>query len=238
MLKKDVPSKVDGKHSRGIVTGGLIGGIIGVITASLYRIGMLAVPGLAPALGIIPLGPIISGTVLGIFIGAFIGGIITFYIFQSKSHQYDLDTNNVTTKKKATDNRDGIAKMQLREEQLDISKEKVQIGGVNMHKETFTEEKNITIPVTREELVIEKTVLDSGSHNKAEAHTEIIRIPISDERIDISKHKVELENVSVYNHKYQEKKNITETLKKETVKISTTGSAKVANEKISKNNKL
>lgn len=106
-------------------------------------------------------------------------------------------------------------KMQLRKEQMKISKDKIQTGEVSIHKEVLTKEENITVPVKQEELVIEKKVFDPQSHDESNAHTEIIRIPISKERIDIHKEPVILEDVSVSKHKYKEIKHITEMLKKE-----------------------
>jgi uncharacterized protein (TIGR02271 family) len=109
-------------------------------------------------------------------------------------------------------------KIQLREECLDISKEIVKTTTVNIHKETFTEEKTFTIPVSREELVIEKKFL-------AEDKTETIRIPIKEERVEIVKHPVALEDVTYHIEEFQENKCITEILKKEKLKVQTEGSA-------------
>ncbi len=111
-------------------------------------------------------------------------------------------------------------KFQLHEERLDISKEIVETTTVNIHKETFTEEKTFTVPVSREELVIEKKFL-------AEDKTEAIRIPIKEERVEIVKHPVALEDVTYHIEEFQENKFITETLKKERLKVQTEGSAVV-----------
>lgn len=111
-------------------------------------------------------------------------------------------------------------KFQLREERLDISKEIVQTAEVNFHKESFTEEKTFIVPVTREELVIEKRFLPEGK-------MEIIRIPIKDERVEIVKHPVALEDVTYHIEEFQENKSINEILKKEKLKVQTEGSATV-----------
>lgn len=181
--------------------------------------------------------------------GAAIGGIIGFII----TILYKLSTSTIITvtilgivagviidrlmvhnKTYNRDNADSDMKMQLREEQMKISKNKKQTGEVSIYKEVLTEEKNITIPIKREELVIEKTVFDSQSHNKSDAHTETIRIPISKERIDIHKQPVTLEEVSVSKDQYKEVKHITETLKKEMPHITIKGDAKIVNEEIDK----
>jgi stress response protein YsnF len=45
--------------------------------------------------------------------------------------------------------------LQAKEEQLHVSKEKVQTGGVDIRKEVHTEHKTIEVPVEREEVVVE-----------------------------------------------------------------------------------
>lgn len=176
MSMKDVPAKENIQFSRGIITGGSIGGIIGL----------------------------------------------------------NFDANSDSSSNQTKDDTAQITKMQLREERLDISKEKIQVGEVNIYKEVLTEDRNITVPVTREELVIEKKVPNFDSKNKSEVHTEIIRIPIAEERIDISKHRIELEDVSVYTQQSEDIKHVTETLKKEVLHIDSIGNAKVINKTISK----
>ena len=111
-------------------------------------------------------------------------------------------------------------KIQLREELLDITKEIVHTAEVNFYKDSFTEEKTFTVPVTREELVIEKKLL-------SEDKIETIRIPIKEERVEIVKHPVALEDVSYHIEEFQEDKCIEETLNKEKLRVQTEGSAKV-----------
>ncbi|UZQ48556.1 YsnF/AvaK domain-containing protein [Clostridium kluyveri] len=132
-----------------------------------------------------------------------------------------------TVSNKIPHNVDSSVNMQLRKEQMEISKDKIKTGEVSIRKEVSTEEKNITVPVKREELVIEKTVFDSQFHDKSDVHTETIRIPISEERIDIYKQPVTLEDVSVSNHQYNQVKYVTETLRKEVPHISTKAEEKI-----------
>lgn len=114
--------------------------------------------------------------------------------------------------------------LQIKEEQLHISKSWVQTGEVNVYKETFLEEKIFKVPVTREELVIEKKVPNSGECTVSE---QVLRIPLSEEKVEFTKHKVNLEDVSIYREQIQDIKHIEETLKKEQIKINTYGSANV-----------
>jgi len=52
--------------------------------------------------------------------------------------------------------------LRLREERLNVTKERVQAGEVDLHKEVVTEQKTINVPVTREEVVIERHAVTDG----------------------------------------------------------------------------
>ena len=139
----------------------------------------------------------------------------------SISTEYDMNVNTSTDK--LTEDPNSSLKLQIREEKLNIYKQWIQTGEVTMNTEVFIEEKQITVPVLHEELVIKKKVLPlEGSVNSAEV-IDTIRIPISEERIDITKHKITLEDVKIYKHEFQQIKKVEETLKKEKLHVETTG---------------
>ncbi|AVQ39386.1 hypothetical protein C7M56_12135 [Clostridium botulinum] len=218
MLNKDVPNIESSQY----LAGAIIGGIIGFIISILYKFSILTIPGFVTIFTITSVDPMITGTILGIVVGVIIGMLMP----QSKTYEDNIETN---LRRMPRD-----MKMQLREEQMKISKSKIKTGDVSIHKEVLTEEKNITVPVKREELVIENTVCDPQFHDKSEGHTETIRIPIKEERIDIKKKPVDLEDVSVSKDQYEEVKHITETLKKEVPHISINGDAKIVDKEIDK----
>jgi uncharacterized protein (TIGR02271 family) len=114
--------------------------------------------------------------------------------------------------------------IQLKEEKLDIAKWWIQTGEVKAFKETFMEEKTFTVPVIREELVIEKKVLDSSKSEHEEAPNEVIRIPLSEELVEFTKKRVTLEDVSIYKQQIKDIKHIEETLKREEIKVEIMGS--------------
>ncbi|MFP3125547.1 YsnF/AvaK domain-containing protein [Ectobacillus funiculus] len=126
--------------------------------------------------------------------------------------------------KQSIDSDNQVQKLQLHEEQLDISKIWIQTGEITVRREVVTEIKRIEVPVVREELVIEKKVLDAKSLDQQAEHTETIRIPISEERIEITKHPTALEDISIYKNTFEEIVQIDETLKKEILDVNTTGS--------------
>ncbi len=122
-----------------------------------------------------------------------------------------------------------VTTFQIKEEQLDIAKKWIQTGDVKVHKEIFSEEKNFTIPIQREELVIEKKFIASDTSKDKDSETQIIRIPLAEEQVEFSKHKVILEDVSIYKQQIGDIKHIEETLKKEKPKIKISGSPSVIN---------
>ena len=111
----------------------------------------------------------------------------------------------------------------LHQEELDITKTRVQTNEVTIHKEIVTEQRTISIPITREELVIEKKLLSPDSN-------QIIRIPLSEERIEVTKHPVILENVNYYTNSYDEIQHIEETVKRELLHVDTIGHPIIVNE--------
>ncbi|MCT8975925.1 YsnF/AvaK domain-containing protein [Clostridium sp. CX1] len=141
----------------------------------------------------------------------------------------EMDTKKVENMKE-TDNYDKKVTLQIKEEELDIAKKWIQTGEVKVYRETFTEEKTFTIPVIREELVIERRFLDSSTPKDKDIPKEIIRIPISEEQVQFTKHKVALEDVSIYKEQVKEIKHIEETLKKEKAKVKISGSPRVKEE--------
>ncbi len=191
-----------------LVVGGILGGFIGF----LYRQNLL------PLGGVFKYSPnkvMTIGTILGIFTGAVIGSLINY-----------IQKDKTIEKKDSSINQ---SKLHLKEEQLDITKRRVKTAVVTVHKEIIKEEKNITVPVTREELVIEKEVLDKADPSKTNERTETIRIPIKEELIEIIKHPVAQEDVKIYKEQTSEIQHVQELLAKEKLHIKTTGNPKIIN---------
>ena len=116
--------------------------------------------------------------------------------------------------------------VQLREERLNVGKDKVKTGDVGIRKEVHTEHKQITVPVEREEIVIEhhKT---GGKAVKGEIGAEEIRIPISEERVHVTKEAVVTDEVSIGKKKVTEQKTVGADVRKEELIVESEGKAKV-----------
>ena len=111
---------------------------------------------------------------------------------------------------------------QIKEEQLNIAKQWLQTADVKVYRETLTSEKSFSIPVKREELVIEHTTLSSSTKCQNDVPPEVIRILLSEEQIKFTKNMVSLEDVSIYKQQIDDIKHIEETLKREEPRIKFT----------------
>ncbi|GAB1799359.1 YsnF/AvaK domain-containing protein [Priestia megaterium] len=116
--------------------------------------------------------------------------------------------------------------VQLREEKLDVLKERVQVGEVKLHKKVIEEERTVHVPVTREEFYIERRPVVDGDYNAGPlTEDEIIRVPIMEERVEITKRPVIVEEVIIGKKLIQETKEWTETIKKEEASVEPDGLA-------------
>jgi len=88
----------------------------------------------------------------------------------------------------------------------------------------------LTVPVTREELVIEKKNLSSSTPEHKNVPTEVIHILLSEEQVEFTKHRVALEDVSIYKQQIEDIKHVEETLKREEPKVKISGAPKVSDE--------
>jgi uncharacterized protein (TIGR02271 family) len=110
--------------------------------------------------------------------------------------------------------------VQLREEQLDVRKERVQIGEVQLRKEIVEELRTIQVPVVREEVYVERRPIIDGQYDGSPlTENEIIRVPITEERIEVTKRPVVVEEVVVGKRKIQETKEMKDTVRKEEARI-------------------
>lgn len=116
--------------------------------------------------------------------------------------------------------------LKLHEEELQVEKEPVRTGEVDIRKEVITEHKQISVPVEREEVVIERRKVHKaappGSMTKEE-----IRIPVKEEQVRVTKKAVVKEEVNVGKRKVHETKTVGDDVKREELVVKEEGKAKV-----------
>ena len=110
--------------------------------------------------------------------------------------------------------------VRLHEEQLDIRKERVQIGELQLRKEVVEEQRTVHVPLLREEVYVERRpVIDGKFDGSPFNEDEIIRIPITEERIEVTKRPIIVEEVIIGKRKIQETKQVQDTIRKEEARI-------------------
>jgi len=119
--------------------------------------------------------------------------------------------------------------VQLREEQLRAQKEQVQTGEVRVRKEVVSEEQTIDVPVTREEVVIERHPVEGGRPVKGEIGTdEEIRVPLREEKARATKETVVTEEIEVGKRAVQDTERVSGTVRREEARIEREGDVDVS----------
>ena len=110
----------------------------------------------------------------------------------------------------------GERRIQLRGEMLRTYKERVERGDV------VTENRSVQVPVTREELVIERTP-GSGQATGEIGRDEEIRVPLSEERVRVEKQPVVNEEVRVGKRQVQSNKEVSDQVRHEELRVEKKG---------------
>lgn len=118
--------------------------------------------------------------------------------------------------------------LQLHKEEMELIKKWVDTSEVTIYKKKYTEEKQILVPITREDLIIEKR--KANPKNSADTKLETFCIPLSEERIEVKLTPAILNDIEIYKKQYQELIQVHETLKEEKVHIETVGNVKLDND--------
>src|SRR5512143_1647622 len=108
------------------------------------------------------------------------------------------------------------ATIQVREEELQAHKRRVETGAVRVRKEVVTEHRTIEVPVQREEMVIERRA-PTGEP------IEEIRIPVSEEQVTVEKRPVVKEEVTVGKRVVEGTERVGGEVRKEVVRVEREG---------------
>lgn len=121
-------------------------------------------------------------------------------------------------------------KLRLHEERLSVDKERVQTGEVNVGKHVVEETQSVEVPVEREEVYVERRPVNeettgnsfdkkSGLTGDAYQEGENIHIPVTEERVEVTKKDVVAEEIVVGKRKVQDTETINETVRREEADI-------------------
>ena len=115
--------------------------------------------------------------------------------------------------------------IQLREERLRATTEQVQTGEVDLRKEVVTEQQTFDVPVTHEEVYIERRAGSGQVSDTSIGEGEAIRVPVSAEQVNVAKQTVQTGEVSVGKRAVQESQQVTDTVRHEEARIERKGDA-------------
>jgi uncharacterized protein (TIGR02271 family) len=119
----------------------------------------------------------------------------------------------------------------LREERLEARKQSVQTGEVELRKDVVSEQQTIDVPVTREEVVIERHPVDRRESDRFDTGDlgkgETIRVPVREELVTVEKKPVVTEEVSIGKRTVQDTRHVSDTVRREEAVIDREGDVKV-----------
>lgn len=152
----------------------------------------------------------------------------------SRHGAYDANRRTATGSRTTTATRrtgsEDQRTIERREEELHPHKSAQKTGEVQVRKDVVTEHQHVDVPVTREEVVVERQPASDRSHDAQIRDGEEIRIPVSEEHVDVEKRTVAKENVKVGKRAVQDTESVDADLKKERVKVDREGRADVRSE--------
>ena len=117
--------------------------------------------------------------------------------------------------------------IQLREEQLRAVKDTREAGAVTVNKEVVTEQKTVDVPVTHEEVVIERHPVQDRPASGEIREGEELRVPVQAEQARLEKQTVVTEEVQVGKRPVTETEHLTDTVRREELQVDQEGKAKV-----------
>jgi uncharacterized protein (TIGR02271 family) len=114
--------------------------------------------------------------------------------------------------------------LELREEQLRARKQPLETGRVSIGKEVVEEKQTLDVPVTHEEVTIERhAVARRPADGSIGEKDETIRVPVREEQVSVEKQAVVTEEVSVGKQQIQERKQVSGTVRREEARIEGEG---------------
>lgn len=122
--------------------------------------------------------------------------------------------------------------LQLREEELQARKTSVETGRVHLGKEVVEEQRSVEVPVTREEVYVERHPVERRAADTPidASETETIRVPVREERVEIEKQPVVYEEVGVGKRVTQETRQVSDTVRREELRTDKEGDVEILKE--------
>ena len=167
------------------------------------------------------------------------GNILRFKLSEEEiKSKYSGDSPlalNTNTEEDYEEGESESTRVPLIEERLDISKRDVTYKEATLTKEPVTETKTIEVPLTHEELIVERRPASESTTSTSDLKPPVtskqeIKIPLKKEEVEVKKESYVKEEVVLKKRRVTETKTITEEVKSE--KVSTTEGNNIEQEEI------
>ncbi len=122
---------------------------------------------------------------------------------------------------------DEARSLKLREEQLQVYKQPVQTGEVGIRKEVVSEQQTINVPVTHEEVYIERRAGSGQVSDTPIGEGETLRVPVSAEQVQTNKQTVETGEVALGKRAVQETQQVSDTVRHEEARVERQGDVNI-----------
>ncbi len=248
-LAEETGTKAGEAAATGAVTGGVLGGLVGLLAG----VGALVIPGVGPLIAGGALASTLAGAGIGAAAGGLLGALIGMGVPEEEARYYErgveqggilvsvaagaraVEARNILTNagaEFAPSEASSVAvdqegeRIQLREEELRVSKKQVDAGEVRIRKDVVTEEKTLQVPVTREEAVIERHPATGRPATGSIKEGEEIRVPLTEEEVRVEKRPVVKEEISVGKRKVQDTETVRDTVRREEARIEESGATR------------
>lgn len=96
-----------------------------------------------------------------------------------------------------------------------------------VRKEIIEEQKTINVPVTHEEIVIERRSVNNDSTDTPIGKDETIRIPVSEEQVEVRRNTVVTGEVDIHKREVRGTEQVKDTVKREEARVDKTGKVKL-----------
>jgi uncharacterized protein (TIGR02271 family) len=146
------------------------------------------------------------------------------YDIESKDAPSAAPASSLTDRRAAELSTEGEQTVQLREEELQARKQTVQTGEVSIGKEVVSEQRTLEVPVTRDEVFIERHPVEHRpSERPIDERAETLEVPVRQEKVSVEKRAVVYEEVEVGKQQVQETEQVSGTLRREEARIEREG---------------
>lgn len=120
------------------------------------------------------------------------------------------------------------------EEELRTGKVAENVGSVDVTKNVVEENKNVDVPVSREDVEVRRVPVDRPATGTEQAFQEgdTLHVPVQAERAEVHKEPRVVEEVEISKRRREETQRVGDTVRREEIDVSKTGDAKVSGKSV------